>query len=87
MAILFISQIFKYHGLPKLIISNRYPRMTMERTLQKLVFKVSLVTLKMGGQSEITNLTIIDLLRAYVTKVDQQDQFERHLLMVEYACP
>ena len=28
MATLFISNIFKYHGLPKSIVSNRDPRMT-----------------------------------------------------------
>ena len=36
----------------------------------------------MDGQSEITNLTIIELLIAYVTEVDQRDQC---LPMVEYA--
>ena len=37
------------------------------------------------GQSEIANLTIIDLLKAYVTKVDHHDQWEKYLPMVEYA--
>ena len=37
------------------------------------------------GQSEIANLTIIDLLKAYVTKVDHCDQWEKYLPMVEYA--
>ena len=39
-----------------------------------------------NGQSEIENLIIIDLLKAYAMKVDQQDQWERYLPMVEYAC-
>ena len=39
----------------------------------------------MDGQIEIANLTIIDLLKAYVTKVDQHDQWDRYLPMVEYA--
>ena len=39
----------------------------------------------MKGQSEIASLSIIDLLRAYVTEVDQRDQWERYLPMVEYA--
>ncbi|MCO5597815.1 hypothetical protein L7F22_051899 [Adiantum nelumboides] len=37
------------------------------------------------GQSEIANLTIIDLLKAYVTEVDQTDQWEKYLPLVEYA--
>ena len=40
---------------------------------------------QIDGQSEIANLTIIDLLKAYVTEVDQPDQWERCLPMVEYA--
>ena len=39
----------------------------------------------MDDQSETSNLTIIDLLKAYGTKVDQRDQWERYLPMVEYA--
>ena len=39
----------------------------------------------MDGQSEIANLTIIDLLKAYVTDVDQRDQWERYLPILEYA--
>ena len=39
----------------------------------------------MDGQSEIANLTIIDILKVCVTKVDQCDQWERHIPMVEYA--
>ncbi|MCO5556661.1 hypothetical protein L7F22_010212 [Adiantum nelumboides] len=37
------------------------------------------------GQSEIANLTILDLLKAYVTKVDQYSQREKCLPLVEYA--
>ena len=39
----------------------------------------------MDGQSEIANLTIIDLLEAHVMEVNQCDQWERYLPMVEYA--
>ena len=35
------------------------------------------------GQSEIANLTIIDLLKAYVMEVDQCDQWKIYLPMVE----
>ena len=37
------------------------------------------------GQSEIANLTILDLLKAYVTEVDQRDQWEKYLPLLEYA--
>ena len=30
-------------------------------------------------------MTIIDLLKAYVTKVDQREQWEKYLPLVEYA--
>ena len=39
----------------------------------------------MDGQSEIANLIIIDLRKTYVTKVDQQYQWENYLPMVEYT--
>ena len=37
------------------------------------------------GQSKIANLTILDLLKAYVTEVDQRDQWEKYLPLLEYA--
>ncbi|MCO5587829.1 hypothetical protein L7F22_041781 [Adiantum nelumboides] len=37
------------------------------------------------GQSEIANLTVLDLLKAYVTEVDQRSQWEMYLPLVEYA--
>ncbi|MCO5604878.1 hypothetical protein L7F22_059052 [Adiantum nelumboides] len=39
----------------------------------------------MDGQSEIANLTVLDLLKAYVTEVDQRSQWEKYLPLVEYA--
>ena len=41
---------------------------------------------QIDGQSEIASLTIANLLRAFVTQIDQQNQWERYLSMVEYAC-
>ena len=38
---------------------------------------------QMDGQSEIANLTIIDLLEAYVTEVDQRNQWEKYLSLVD----
>ena len=37
------------------------------------------------GQSEIVNSTILDLLKNYVNKVDQRNQWEKYLPLVEYA--
>ena len=37
------------------------------------------------GQSEIANLTILDLLKNYVGDVSHKEQWEKHLPLVEYA--
>ena len=73
------------------IVSDQDPRMTslfwrgmFENLGTKLNFSLSYHP-QMDGQSEIANLTIKDLLKAYVTKVDQHDQWERYLPMVVYA--
>ena len=73
---LLISQIFKHHGLPTSIVSDRNPRMTsnfwkvlFENLGTRLNFFLAYHP-QMDGQSEIANLTILDLLKAYVTKVD-----------------
>ena len=39
----------------------------------------------MNGQSEIVNSTILDLLKSYVSEVDEKKQWERYLPLVEYA--
>ncbi|MCO5581409.1 hypothetical protein L7F22_035293 [Adiantum nelumboides] len=91
MATLFISQIFKYHGLPSSIVSDRDPRMTSN--FWKGLFENLGTTLNFSlayhpqtdGQSEIANLTILDLLKSYVTEVDQRSQWEKYLSLVEYA--
>ncbi|MCO5613511.1 hypothetical protein L7F22_067788 [Adiantum nelumboides] len=91
MATLFISQIFKYHGLPTSIVSDRDSRMTsnfwkglFENLGTRLNFS-SVYHPKTDGQSEIANLTILDLLKSYVTEVDQRSQWEKYLPLVEYA--
>ncbi|MCO5572529.1 hypothetical protein L7F22_026284 [Adiantum nelumboides] len=91
MATLFISQIFKYHGLPSSIVSDRDPRMTssfwkglFENLGTRLNFS-SAYHPQTDGQSEIANLTILDLLKSYVMEVDQRSQWEKYLPLVEYA--
>ncbi|MCO5612738.1 hypothetical protein L7F22_067007 [Adiantum nelumboides] len=91
MATLFISQVFKYHGLPTSIVSDRDPRMTsnfwkglFDNLGTRLNFS-SAYHSQTDGQSEIANLTVLDLLKAYVTEVDQRSQWEKYLPLVEYA--
>ncbi|MCO5588471.1 hypothetical protein L7F22_042428 [Adiantum nelumboides] len=91
MATLFISQIFKYHGLPTSSVLDRDPRMTnnfwkglFENLGTRLNFSLAYQP-QTDGQSEIANLTILDLLKSYVMEVDQSSQWEKYLPLVEYA--
>ncbi|MCO5611444.1 hypothetical protein L7F22_065697 [Adiantum nelumboides] len=91
MATLFISKVFKYHGLPTSIVSDRDPRMTsnfwkglFENLGTRLNFSLAYHP-QTDGQSEIANLTVLDLLKAYVTEVDQRSQWEKYPPLVEYA--
>ncbi|MCO5595346.1 hypothetical protein L7F22_049388 [Adiantum nelumboides] len=91
MATLFISQVFKYHGLPTSIVSDRDPRMSsnfwkglFENLGTRLNFS-STYHPQTDGQSEIAILTILDLLKAYVTDVDQHSQWEKYLPLIEYV--
>ncbi|MCO5560882.1 hypothetical protein L7F22_014502 [Adiantum nelumboides] len=91
MATLFISQVFKYHGLPTSIVSDRDPRMTnnfwkglFENLGTRLNFSLAYHP-QTDGQSEIANLMVLDLLKAFVTKVVQRSQWEKYLPLVEYA--
>ena len=88
---LVIFTIFKYHGLPTSIVSDRDPRMTSnfwKGLFANLGTKLNFSSAyhpQTDGQSEIANLTIIDLLKAHVIGVDQKDQWEKYLPLVEYA--
>ena len=91
MANLFIAQIFKYHGLPKSIVSDRDPRMTslfwkglFENMGTRLDFS-STYHPQTDGQSEIVNSIVLDLLKNYVNDVDHHNQWEKYLPLVEYA--
>ncbi|MCO5575079.1 hypothetical protein L7F22_028876 [Adiantum nelumboides] len=91
LATLFISQVFKYHGLPVSIVLDRDPRMISnfwKGIFENLSTRLNLSSAyhpQMDGQSEIANLTILDLLKSYVTEVDQRSQWEKYLPLVEYA--
>ena len=91
MAKLFISQIFKYHGLPTSIVSDRDPRMTslfwkglFENLGTRLNFSL-VYHPQTDGQSEIVNSIILDLLKCYVNEVDQRNQWEKYLPLLEHA--
>ena len=91
MANLFIVNIFKHHGLPMSIVSYRDPRMTsnswkglFENLGTKLNFSPAYHP-QIDGQSKIVNSIVLDLLKAYVTEVDQRNQWEKYLPLVEYV--
>ena len=91
MATVFIAWVSKYHGLPTSILPNRGPRITnnfwnglFENLGTKLNFYLAYHP-QTDGQSEIANLTIIYLLKAYVMEVDQKEQWKKYLPLVEYA--
>ncbi|MCO5562599.1 hypothetical protein L7F22_016227 [Adiantum nelumboides] len=74
MARLFMSNIFKYHGMPQSIVSDRDPRMTS--LFWRGLFENMGTTLKFSssfhpqtdGQSEEANSTVLDLLKCYVSE-------------------
>ncbi|MCO5581284.1 hypothetical protein L7F22_035163 [Adiantum nelumboides] len=89
MAKTFLAQIFKRHGMPKSIVSDRDPRMTslfwqslFENLGTKLDFS-SAYHPQTDGQSEIANATVIDLLKSYVS--DRQSEWEKYLPLVEFV--
>ena len=91
MEIIFISQIFKYHGLPTSIVSNRDPKMIgsfwqglFENLGTMLNFSLA-YQIQMDGQSEIVNSMILDLLKSYGFEVDQRNQWEKYLPLMEYV--
>ncbi|MCO5577957.1 hypothetical protein L7F22_031794 [Adiantum nelumboides] len=89
LARLFVAQIFRLHGMPETIVSDRDPRFT------SLFFKAIWANIGMrlqfsssfhpqtDGQSEIANSVVLDLLKSYIS--DQKTQWERCLPLVEFA--
>ena len=91
MATLFLSQVFKHHGMPSSIVSDQDPRMTslfwrgmFENLGTKLNFS-SAYHPKTNGQSKVSNSIVLDLLKIYVGKVAQANQWEKYLPLVQYA--
>ncbi|MCO5595463.1 hypothetical protein L7F22_049506 [Adiantum nelumboides] len=89
LARLFVAQIFRLHGMPETIVSDKDPRFTSlfwkaiwENIGTRLQFSSSFHP-QTDGQSEIANSVILDLLKSYIS--DQKTQWERYLPLVEFA--
>ena len=86
---MFIDNIFRLHGLPRTIVSDRDPRFTSD--FWKALFEILNVKLKPStayhpetdGQTERVNRTLEQVLRAYVGY--HQDDWDRWLPLVEFA--
>ncbi|MCO5602456.1 hypothetical protein L7F22_056588 [Adiantum nelumboides] len=86
---LFMHNIFKYHGMPQSIVTDRDPRMTS--LFWKALFENMGTTLKFSssfhpqtdGRSEEANSTVLDLLKCYVS--EHKATWEHYLPLVEYA--
>ena len=86
---LFINNIYKLHGLPKVIISDRDPRFIgnfwsslMANLGVKLAFS-SANHAQTDGQTERTNRTLEQMLRSFINK--QQDNWDECLPLIEFA--
>jgi len=89
LAVIFAREIWKYHGLPTDIVSDRDSRFTLETWMEFL--RLSGIRPRMStafhpqtnGQTERLNQTIEAYLRAFVSK--EQDDWVRLLPMAEFA--
>ena len=86
---IFFNNVFRYHGLPKVIISDRDTKFTSHfwKTLfEQLGTKLSMSTAfhpQTDGQTERMNRTLEEMLRAYSTY--NQDQWDEYLPAAEFA--
>ncbi|MCO5580312.1 hypothetical protein L7F22_034178 [Adiantum nelumboides] len=86
---LFMHNIFKYHGMPQSIVSDRDPCMTS--LFWKALFENMGTTPKFSssfhpqtnGQLEEANSTVLDLLKCYVS--EHKATWDHYLPLVEYA--
>ncbi|KAJ9521060.1 hypothetical protein QJQ45_022784 [Haematococcus lacustris] len=89
LAQLFFDSVFKYHGLPKVIISDRDPRFTSnfwQQLFAKTGTHLNISTAnhpQTDGQTERANRTIEDMLRNYVSP--HHTDWDNHLTAVEFA--
>jgi transposase InsO family protein len=89
-ACLFFDHVFRLHGLPKSIISDRDAKFTSKfwKTLfQTLGTKLAMSTTfhpQTDGQTERANRTLEDMLRAFTSY--RQDDWDLQLTAAEFAC-
>ncbi|MCO5547930.1 hypothetical protein L7F22_001385 [Adiantum nelumboides] len=89
MAKIFLVTVFKYHGMPRLIVSDKDPRMTglfwraLWQNLHSTLRFSSSYHPQTDGQSEIVNSAVLDLLKCYV--LDNPAQWEHYLPLVKFA--
>lgn len=89
LAQLFFDNVFRAHGLPRTIVSDRDPRFTSKfwnSLFGLLDTKLSMSTAfrpQTDGQSERANRTLEDMLRAYCH--DRQDTWDTRLSAAEFA--
>ena len=86
---LFAREIFRHHGLPVSLVSDRDPRFTSDfwkALFEKLQVKLSMSTAdhpQSNGQTERANGSIVQMLRAY--SFEQPDTWSTHLPVLEFA--
>ena len=89
LADIFFENVYRLHGLPEKIISDRDPRINSEfwqRLLKRAGIKANMSTANRAqtdGQSEVTIRTCEDLLRAFVNS--NQDDWMDYLAALEFA--
>src|SRR3954470_22402332 len=87
---LFFDHIFRLHGLPKSIVSDRDAKFTSKfwkSLFQTLGTKLAMSTAfhpQTDGQTERANRTLEDMLRAFTSY--RQDDWDLHLTAAEFAC-
>jgi transposase InsO family protein len=85
----FTREIYRLHGLPKVLISDRDPRFTSDfwtDLFKRLGTKLNMSTAyhpETDGQTERTNRTLEQILRAYAHPY--QDDWYKHLDLAEFA--
>ena len=88
-AMIFMKQVFVYHGLPRRIISDRDSKFTSN--FWKALFEATHTSLaystayhpQTDGQTERVNQIIEDMLRAYCMR--EPNKWVRYLYLVEFA--
>ena len=87
---LFFQHVFKLHGLPAVLVSDRDPKFTSrfwQTLFKELGTKLAMSTAyhpQTDGQTERTNRTLEDMLRAFVGA--RQNSWDQHLAAAEFAC-